>query len=48
MGFADRYIHAISASNLKDDERHHQAEPVMALAFAAANLTGDLARCSTE
>ena len=42
MGFADRYIHAIRASNLKDDERHHQAEPLMASAFASANLTGDL------
>jgi hypothetical protein len=42
MGFADRYIHALSASNLKDDDRHHQAEPLMASAFASANLTGDL------
>jgi hypothetical protein len=42
MGFADRYIHALNASNLKDDERHHQAEPLIAAAFAAANLTGDL------
>lgn len=42
MGFADRYIHALSASNLKDDERHSQAEPLMASAFASASLTGDL------
>jgi hypothetical protein len=42
MGFADLYIHALSASNLKDDERHHQAEPLTASAFAAAS-TGDLA-----
>ncbi|WP_198116911.1 hypothetical protein [Massilia rhizosphaerae] len=42
MGFADRYIHSLSASNLKDDERHHQTEPLMASAFAVANLTGDL------
>lgn len=42
MGFADRYIHALSASNLKDDERHNQAEPLMASAFATASLTGDL------
>jgi hypothetical protein len=41
MGFADRYIHALNATNLKDDERHHQAEPLTAAAFAAANLTGD-------
>ena len=42
MGFADRYIHALSASNLKDDERHHQAEPLLAAAFAAAEVSGDL------
>lgn len=42
MGFADRYIHALGASNLKDDARHHQAEPLLAAAFAAASLTGDL------
>lgn len=41
MGFADRYIHAISASNLKDDERHHQAEPLTASALAAADF-GDI------
>ncbi|MEW6023581.1 MAG: hypothetical protein AB1807_15745 [Pseudomonadota bacterium] len=42
MGFADRYIHALSAPNLKDDERHHQAEPLLAAAFAAAEVSGDL------
>jgi hypothetical protein len=42
MGFADRYIHALGASNLKDDELHHQAEPLLASAFASAALTGDL------
>lgn len=42
MGFADRYIYALSASNLKDDERHHQAEPLLAAAFAAAEVSGDL------
>ncbi|MDN4052888.1 hypothetical protein QPK32_07350 [Massilia sp. YIM B02763] len=41
MGFADRYVHALNATNLKDDERHGQAEPLMASAFAAA-ATGDL------
>lgn len=41
MGFADRYIHAIRASNLKDDERHHQAEPLVASALAAADF-GDI------
>jgi hypothetical protein len=42
MGFADRYVHALNASNLKDDERHHQAEPLTAAALAAASLTGDM------
>lgn len=42
MGFADRYVHAISASNLMDDERHHQAEPLTASAFAAVEMSGDL------
>lgn len=42
MGFADRYLHALSAPNLKDDERHHQAEPLLAAAFAAAEVSGDL------
>ena len=41
MGFADRYVHALSASNLKDDERHHQAEPLTAAALACVG-TGDL------
>jgi len=40
MGFADRYIQALSASNLKDDERHHQAEPLTAAALAS--VAGDL------
>ena len=38
MGFADRYIHALSASNLKDDALHHQAEPLIAAAMASANV----------
>jgi hypothetical protein len=38
MGFADRYIHALRASNLKDDERHHQAEPLTAAAMASAGV----------
>jgi hypothetical protein len=42
MGFADRYIHALSASNLKDDALHHQAEPLLAAAFAAASVSGNL------
>eukprot|EP01114_Cavostelium_apophysatum_P001577 TRINITY_DN11379_c0_g1_i1.p1 TRINITY_DN11379_c0_g1~~TRINITY_DN11379_c0_g1_i1.p1 ORF type:complete len:217 (-),score=26.92 TRINITY_DN11379_c0_g1_i1:907-1557(-) len=41
MGFADRYIHAIGATNLKDDERHHQAEPLTAAALACVG-SGDL------
>ena len=42
MGFADRYVHALSASNLKDDARHHQAEPLTAAALAAAEVSGDI------
>lgn len=38
MGFADRYIHALSASNLLDDAHHQQAEPLIAAALA--DLTG--------
>jgi len=41
MGFADRYIASLSASNLRDDADHHQAEPLMAAAFASAAI-GDL------
>lgn len=41
MGFADRYIASLSASNLRDDAAHHQAEPLMAAAFASA-AAGDL------
>jgi hypothetical protein len=43
MGFADRYIHALSASNLKDDALNHQAEPLIAAAFAAVEVSGDIA-----
>jgi hypothetical protein len=34
MGFADRYIGALGASNLMDDERHCQAEALAAAALA--------------
>lgn len=42
MGFVDRYVRALGASNLQDDGRHHQAEPLLASAFAAAGITGEL------
>ena len=42
MGFADRYIASLSASNLRDDAEHHQAEPLTAAAFAAVAVSGDL------
>lgn len=42
MGFADRYIQALAASNLRNDAQHHQADPLMAAAFAAAESTGDI------
>jgi hypothetical protein len=41
MGFADRYIHALGASNLKDDDLNHQAEPLLA-AGLASSAAGDL------
>ncbi|GEM_PF-1040659 len=34
MAFADRYIGALAASNLLDDELHHQAAPLKAAALA--------------
>ena len=42
MGFADRYIASLSASNLRDDAEHHQAEPLLASALAAAEMNGEL------
>ena len=42
MGFADRYIASLGASNLRDDAQHHQAEPLTAAAFAAVAVSGDL------
>ena len=42
MGFADRYVRALGAPNLTNDERHHQVDPLMAAAFAAAESTGDI------
>lgn len=38
MGFADRYVHALCASSLKDDERNHQAEPLAASGLAALSF----------
>lgn len=34
MGFAERYIASIGSSNLKDDARHHQTDPLVAAALA--------------
>lgn len=34
MGFADRYVHSLGSSNLKDDDLHQQAEPLVAAALA--------------
>lgn len=42
MGFADRYIQALGASNLTDDARHHHTDPLIAAAFAAAEAGGDI------
>jgi len=41
MGFADRYVASLGTSNLKDDERHHQAEPLIAAALACVGA-GDI------
>lgn len=38
MGFADKYVHALGASNLMDDELHHAAEALAAAALA--DVTG--------
>lgn len=44
MAFADKYIGALAASNLLDDELHHKAEPLKAAAIAdrAARQIGAL------
>ena len=42
MGFADRYVHALNATSLKDDAENHQAEPLLASALAAVELGADL------
>lgn len=42
MGFIDRYVRALGASNFRDDARHRQAEPLLASGLAAAGITGSL------
>lgn len=32
--FAERYLNALNSSNLKDDDQHHQTEPLVAAALA--------------
>jgi hypothetical protein len=32
--FAERYLNALSTSNLQDDDQHHQTEPLVAAALA--------------
>ena len=34
MGFADKYVWALAASSLQDDEMHHATEPLFAAAVA--------------
>lgn len=34
MAFADKYMGALAASNLLDDELHHKTEPLQAAALA--------------
>jgi hypothetical protein len=38
MGFVDRYITALSASSLQDDDRHCKAEPLLASALASTTI----------
>lgn len=38
MGFADRYVASLNASNLMDDDRHHSTEALAAAALA--DVTG--------
>lgn len=34
MGFADRYLHAVNSSDLRDDEHHHATDALCAAALA--------------
>ena len=41
--FAERYLNALSTSNLQDDDQHHQTEPLVAAALAdLSGGSGDL------
>lgn len=40
MGFADRYLHAVNSSDLRDDEHHHATDALCAAALADATGTG--------
>lgn len=40
MGFADRYLHAVNASNLQDDEHHHATDALCAAALADTTGAG--------
>lgn len=42
MGFIDRYIRALGASNLESGAQPGQADPLLAAAFAAAGKSGEL------
>jgi len=40
MGFADRYLHAVNSSDLRDDEHHHATDALCAAALADTAGTG--------
>lgn len=40
MGFADRYVWALNASSLQDDQMHHATEPLFAAAVADTTGAG--------
>ncbi|MYM32229.1 hypothetical protein GTP58_28235 [Duganella sp. CY15W] len=47
MGFADRYLHAVNSSDLRDDEHHHATDALCAAVLAdtaSAGIGGLLSR----
>jgi len=40
MGFADRYLHAVNSSDLRDDEHHHATDALCAAALADTTGAG--------
>lgn len=40
MGFADRYLHSVNSSDLRDDEHHHATDALCAAALADTTGAG--------